>query len=529
MPKWFKASSSSSSVAAYIVAIPAVALATVTTVALRGLIGPSVSILFFPTVIMVAMYGGYGPALFATLLSTTALAFFLVPPFYSFHIGVDDVIRLAVFAVVAVVTASISSARARAEESQKQALAELSGALSALRKVSGWPLFVDVSLAVGAGKLLAHAASVVGCARAVAVWEAEEEPWVYVAESGIYAADAAQAIARYPPTLLAPLVDPALEGATFVSADTPGADIALTVWRASVLTAWRGSPVHRELAPRLVEPGLASATFAVEHLKGRMFFSGARSATPELIPLVEVVVHEAGNSLERLYLQERLHQIAIREDRIRVARDLHDGVLQSLTGIRLRLQALADEPDAPVPARDRLLALERAIAIEQREIRLFIDDLKPADRPVAAARGVAQALEELRGRLAVEWNTPISVRVSPADLPLPASAEQTFRLLVREAVVNALKHAHPSRVSVDVQAHGVDGLHVVVSDDGRGFPFHGRLEHRELVTSGVGPVSLRERLASFGGSLAIESMPTGSRVEITLPIGNVSSIPSAAP
>jgi signal transduction histidine kinase len=529
MPKWLEVSRSSSSVAAYIVAVPAVALATVTTFALRGLIGPSVSILFFPTVIMVAMYGGYGPALFATLLSTTALAFFLVPPFYSFHIGVDDVIRLAVFAVVAVVTASISSARVRAEESQKQALAELSGALSTLRKVSGWPLFVDVSLAVGAGRLLAHAASVVECARAVAVWEAEEEPWVYVAESGVRPADAPEAIAKYPPTLLAPLVDPALEGTTFVSADAPGADMDLRVWRASVLTAWRGRPVHRELAPRLVEPGLASATFAVEHLKGRMFFSGAGSATPDLIPLVEVVVHEVGNSLERLYLQERRHQIAIREDRIRVARDIHDGVLQSLTGIRLRLQSLADELDTPAYGRDRLLALERAIAIEQREIRLFIEDLKPADRPVRASGGVAQALEELRGRLAVEWNFPISVRVSPDDLPLPVSAEQTFRLLVREAVVNALKHAHPSRVSVDVQAHGRDGLRVVVSDDGRGFPFHGRLEQDELLTSGVGPVSLRERLASLGGSLAIESMPTGSRVEITLPIGTANSAPSAAP
>jgi K+-sensing histidine kinase KdpD len=72
MPKWFEVSRSSSSVAAYIVAVPAVALATAATFALRGLIGPSVSILFFPTVIIVAMYGGYGPALFATLLSLGA-------------------------------------------------------------------------------------------------------------------------------------------------------------------------------------------------------------------------------------------------------------------------------------------------------------------------------------------------------------------------------------------------------------------------------------------------------------------------
>jgi signal transduction histidine kinase len=526
---WFKVSRSFSPLTAYTVALAAVTLATATTFAFSEWMGTSVSILFFPAVIIVAMYGGYRPALFATLLSTISLAFFFVPPFYSFEIGVDDVIRLMVFAAVAVVTASISSARARAEDSHKKALAELSGALSTLRKVSGWPQFVDANLAAGAAKLLGHAASVVGCTRAVAVWEADEEPWVYVAESGVHPAAAAETLARYPPTLLAPLVHPALEGATFVSADAPGAEMAVTMRQGSLLAAWRGMPVHRDLASRLVERGLASATFEVEHLKGRMFFSGTVSATPELIPLVEVVVHEVGNSLERLYLHERLQQVAIREDRIRVARDLHDGVLQSLTGIRLRLQELADEPDAPASARDRLLALERAIAIEQRELRLFIGDLKPADRPGRGERGVAQALEELRGRLEVEWHTPISVRVSPDDLPLPASAEQTLRLMVREAVVNALKHAHPSRVWVDVQAHGADGLRIVVSNDGRGFPFHGRLEHDELVASGVGPVSLRERLVSLGGSLAIESMPTGSQVEITLPIWAASPNPSAAP
>jgi len=57
MPQWFDVSRSSSSVAAYIVAVPAVALAAALTFALRELIGPSVSILFFPTVILVAMYG----------------------------------------------------------------------------------------------------------------------------------------------------------------------------------------------------------------------------------------------------------------------------------------------------------------------------------------------------------------------------------------------------------------------------------------------------------------------------------------
>jgi signal transduction histidine kinase len=57
----------------------------------------------------------------------------------------------------------------------------------------------------------------------------------------------------------------------------------------------------------------------------------------------------------------------------------------------------------------------------------------------------------------------------------------------------------------------------VVSDDGRGFPFRGRLEHDELVSANVGPLSLRERVVAAGGTLAVESGPSGSRVEIVLP------------
>jgi two-component system sensor histidine kinase DegS len=175
------------------------------------------------------------------------------------------------------------------------------------------------------------------------------------------------------------------------------------------------------------------------------------------------------------------------------------------------------EPEATSSISDRLLAVERAIAIEQRELRLFIEDLKPAAR-TGPGGPVAQNLEELRTRLGAEWKTPIVVRVTPADMSLPAAIEKAVRLMVQEAIVNALKHAHPSRVSVDVQADRPDTLRIVVSDDGRGFPFKGRRGGAELTAANAGPVSLTERVDSLAGTLAIESLPTGSRIEITVPV-----------
>lgn len=463
----------------YAAAIGAVIAASAFTFLLRGLMGPSVSLLFFPAVIVTAVYGGYGPALLATVLSTASLAFFFVAPFYSFQIGTDDVIRLAVFAAVAIVTGSVSSARRQAEAARRDTLEELQAAVNTLRKVSGWPVFVDGQLAAGARKALEHAANVVGCARAVAVWEAEEEPWIFEAASS----GGPDAVTRHPPVRREALVTEPFDAPT-------GYDKTL---------------------------GAASAAFALEHLRGRVSFSGIPGTPADIVPLAEIVAREVGNSLEQLYLHDRLQQIAIREDRIRVARDLHDGVLQSLTGIRLQLQALADAHGAPSSISDRLLAIERAIAIEQRELRLFIEDLKPIGSRRSAEPGLAGMLEELRSRLATEWQTPVVVRVSPPSLVVEEPVEQTLRLMIHEAAINALKHAHPSRVAIDVQPHGADALRVVVSDDGRGFPFRGRLEHDALVASNAGPLSLRERVTAAGGRLAVESGPTGSRVEIILP------------
>jgi signal transduction histidine kinase len=494
---------------AYLAAVVAVGAATASTIALRPWMGGSVSIFYFPAVIIAAVYGGYGPGIVSTVLATAALAFFFIPPTHSMKIGADDALRLVVFAVVATATSSLSTALKRAEDARRRSFHELETALATLKKVSGWPLVAGSRLSEGARRVLEHAATVMGATSSVAVWEAEDEPWRYVAV-------ASYPISKRPPTELSPVVPAPLEHAAIMCSAPLDEQVTVIVHDRGAEATWRGVPVHPDLLVHLRDAGFASAPFQVEHLKGRVFFSGIGQVTADIFPLVVLVAREIGNSLDQLFLHERLQQVAIREDRIRLARDLHDGVLQALTGIRLQLQTLADEQPPPSSFSERLFAVERAIATEQRELRAFIEDLKPV---AGALRGdVAQHLEELRRRLAAEWKTTIVVRVEPANLALPPSTDSAVRLMVREAVVNALKHAHPSRVAVDVRSDGSDRLQVVVSDDGRGFPFRGRRDHEALVASNEGPASLRDRVVSLGGTLAIESQPTGSRLEITVPV-----------
>src|SRR5262249_10829745 len=156
------------------------------------------------------------------------------------------------------------------------------------------------------------------------------------------------------------------------------------------------------------------------------------------------VAREIGASLDQLFVTAQMKEIAASEERIRVARDLHDGVLQSLTGIRLELRAVAAALDEEPSARDRLFAIERALAIEQRELRLFIGGLGsggPRDTDTLERR-----LHALRERIALEWKMPVTIRYSPNTSPLPERIERAVPLMVHEAVVNALKHGQPSRV-----------------------------------------------------------------------------------
>jgi len=484
----------------YAGAVLAVLVADLATHAIQRWLGPGASLMFYPAVFLPAIYWGYGPALLATFLSTAALAFSVVPPENSFNIGIDDLIRLSVFVAVAVATASVSAARRRAEEALRTSLRDLQVVNTALGKVNEWPVLVGSDSAEATRKMLEHAARIVGATEALAVWEADQEPWVYLAMPS-----SVDVIMKHRPADTKAVVEKALATCMPQRAPKPGG-------------RHDSAP-----APELDGSDVTAVPFKTEHLTGRVFFAGMVALAQNVVPAVELVAREVGSSLDQLYLSDQMRVLAVNEERIRLARDLHDGVLQSLTGIRLQLQAMASDEPPTSSGKDRLLAIERAIASEQRELRLFIDDIRPERQAVVEGGDLAQALEEMRHRLGLEWKTPISVRVSPATTTLSHETSRTLRLMIHEAVVNALKHAHPTRVSVDVQTERDNSLRIVVANDGRGFPFKGRLDHEALLRSGEGPLSLRDRVVALGGKMAIESNTSGASVEITLALESLVS------
>jgi len=212
------------------------------------------------------------------------------------------------------------------------------------------------------------------------------------------------------------------------------------------------------------------------------------------------------------------------EDRLKLARDLHDGVLQSLTAAALQLQAarrLLRSDQAAAEA--RLVELQRIVAAEHVEIRRFIEALKPA-RPElpAASVSLGGSLTDLAARIQRQWGVEVRVAFEPDPLTLPETMGEDVYLLAHEALVNAARHARATRIIL-AMLRTPDHLSLGISDDGQGFGFAGTRGLAELIASDSGPASLRDRVATLGGELTIESGAGGARVQIDLPLAGVLS------
>lgn len=226
-----------------------------------------------------------------------------------------------------------------------------------------------------------------------------------------------------------------------------------------------------------------------------------------------------GEQLDRhLHVAVSTHE-AVERERVRVARDLHDGLLQSFTGIVLQLETahniLASQPEE---AKRMLTEAEAALMSDQRELRSYVQQLGPRAARVEAPFDFAARVDDLRTRLGQQWGILLTADVSRVD---PSVSKflgyETFRL-VHEAVMNSAKHG--AAKNVDVRVRTADGkMRIEVSDDGVGFSFRGRLTLDRIRETGSGPFMLAERVAALNGDLTVDSSEAGAHVEIAVPLG----------
>jgi signal transduction histidine kinase len=202
------------------------------------------------------------------------------------------------------------------------------------------------------------------------------------------------------------------------------------------------------------------------------------------------------------------------EEQRRIARDLHDGIGQSLTSLLLGLRAAAEVPTFE-EARARLGELRGIIASLLDEVRRLARGLRPS---VLDDLGLAAALE----RYAADYTQAhgITVDVVAPDLALvrlPAEVETALYRIAQEALTNVLKHAAANAVSLVVRRES-SGVHLTVEDDGRGFDNDALLQ-APGTDIGLGLIDIRERADLLNGAVTLESRPgSGTTVHVYIPL-----------
>ena len=116
------------------------------------------------------------------------------------------------------------------------------------------------------------------------------------------------------------------------------------------------------------------------------------------------------------------------------------------------------------------------------------------------------------------WILALGIHLEGLDRALPGALSQGFYLMIPEALINTAQHAGASSVCVALSVQGTS-VHLMVRDNRCSCPFHGHYDLVALTALSLGPRMLRERVASLGGDLTIDSAAAGACLSITLPFG----------
>lgn len=231
--------------------------------------------------------------------------------------------------------------------------------------------------------------------------------------------------------------------------------------------------------------------------------------TDEDIAVVEAMSRVAGAAIQTARLQTRLRHMAVVEDRHRIARDLHDSVIQDIFAVGLSLQGLSARVTDPEVAQlldSSIDTLDRSV----NTLRKYVFELRDTAPPSV---GLDEKIHGLVARMGSAYPTKVELTVEPMD---GFDADDELMLLLTEALSNALRHSDAEHVSVDIEVEE-EFIGMTVVDDGIGFdPLR--------VEAGMGLANMRARVLGLDGELDLASTPgEGTRVSARIPIRSISS------
>jgi len=230
--------------------------------------------------------------------------------------------------------------------------------------------------------------------------------------------------------------------------------------------------------------------------------------------LVEMFAGHAAIAIENARLHEQIQRLAVVEERERIGKDLHDGIIQAIYAVGLSLEDVPELMESdPAEAVSRIDRAIESLNHTIRDIRNFIFGLRPELLEQAGLQaGLAALADEFRLNTMIDVDLRLDGRELPELPELPDDATVQLLHIAREALSNVARHSHATHAAIEL-AMPDGGIRLSISDNGRGFP----------VDAVRGPAhqglrNMRARATGLGGRLEIESRPgDGTRIIVTVP------------
>ena len=291
----------------------------------------------------------------------------------------------------------------------------------------------------------------------------------------------------------------------------------------SVMLDRQGGRLRPAIPPAVpLTKGAFDSLLAVSFLFGQEWWGRIFLIDPALggdreeeLRFLQELVRQVGPAVYNVYLLRRLRQRAGAVERARVARELHDGAVQSLIAMEMQVDVVRRQSatqSAPLTAElGRIQGLLREEVLKLRELMQQMKSLE------VDSSNFFRFLEDTVERFQRE--TGIGARfVSEVDqIHMPQRVCRELVRIVQEGLVNVRKHSG-ARDALARFSEDNSFWYLIIEDNGRGFPFTGRFSQAELEQMGKGPLVIRERVRLIDGDLTIESNPgRGARLEIRVP------------
>ncbi|MER3554681.1 MAG: histidine kinase [Meiothermus sp.] len=244
---------------------------------------------------------------------------------------------------------------------------------------------------------------------------------------------------------------------------------------------------------------------------GLMLVQGEAETLRQKLPFLRFLAAQVALAVRNAQAYLRAEELALTEERNRIAREIHDGIAQALAFMALKLDLVERLLDSdPHKALAELGVVKDTLRSQIREVRRSIFALRPIDLErygfLESVRRYATAFAEQAG-FRVRLELPEKTELSPAS-------ELVFFRVLQEALANAAKHARPSLVRVSLKPLGERGASLEVRDNGKGF-------EPGIAAAGLGGFGLtqmRERVEARGGNFAVETAAEqGTAVRVELP------------